>query len=115
MTCTCECHKLSNISELKKCRDKGKSKDKKIKELEKKLLTVTVIVAIMGTIVGKEVVENVLEYFETFDKIKTSITYDIPSKEPKIFPEGEYYGTSPAAGTLAIFGLLALAPTKRRR
>ena len=115
MSCNCDCHKQDNLSKLKKCEDRNKSKEKKIKELEKKLLTLTLVAAIIGTIVGKEAVDSVLEYFTTFNEVKSSIV-DITSNNTdwSIDPP-VYYGVSPAPSSIAVVGLLAFTPVRRRR
>jgi len=115
MNCTCDCHKQNAQSKLKKCEDRGRAKDKKIKELEKKLLTLTIVAAIIGTIVGKEVVDNVVEYFETFDKVKSSITDLTINDSIQEIPFQTYTGVSPSPSTLAVLGLLAFTPVRRRR
>lgn len=115
MVCNCDCHKQDNLSKLKKCEDRNKAKEKKIKELEKKLLTLTIIAAIIGTIVGKEVVDSVLEYFTTFNEVKSSIVNISSDSTDWSIDQPTYYGASPAPGTLAVVGLLAFTPTRRRR
>tara|TARA_R100000808_G_C2141855_1_gene149676 strand:+ start:103 stop:450 length:348 start_codon:yes stop_codon:yes gene_type:complete len=115
MNCTCDCHKQENFSKLKKCEDKNKQKDKKIKELEKKLLTLTVIACIIGTIVGKETVESIADWIDSVNTIKTTIDNVSYIDNNNSINHPGYYGITPAPSTLAIVGLLAFMPVKRRR
>ena len=115
MNCNCDCHKQDNMAKLKKCEDRGRTKDKKIKELEKKVLTLTLVAAIIATIVGKEAVDSILEYFNTFNEVKTSImdvTMDTPDYT---IGTPQAYGVSPSPHSLAVLGLLLFTPTRRRR
>mgnify|MGYP003132876126 CR=1 FL=1 len=114
MTCNCDCHKQDNMTKLKKCEDRGRAKDKKIKELEKKCLTLTLVAAIIGTIVGKETVDKVLEYFETFDKVQNVVNVPSNSSIDPINPP-MVYGVTPSVGTLPVFGLMLFQPVRRRR
>tara|TARA_R100000664_G_C2758692_1_gene147820 strand:+ start:2586 stop:2933 length:348 start_codon:yes stop_codon:yes gene_type:complete len=115
MNCNCDCHKQDNLSKLKKCEDRGKAKDKKIKELEKKILTLTLVAAIIGTIVGKEAVDSVIEYFNTFNEVKSTIVDITTDAGDLTIDSPVYYGISPAPSSLAIFALLAFTPPRRRR
>ena len=56
--------------ELRKCEEKNKSRDKKIKTLEKKILTMTIAAVVGGTIVGKDVLDKIAEYIQSFNSIK---------------------------------------------
>ena len=114
MECNCDCHKRQNASDLQKCREAGKKKDKKIKELEKKFLVLTITIAIVGTIIGKEFVDKLLELFETTERIQNVITLDQTPDYTIPYPP-VYGGISPSPSTLAVFGLFALMPRRRRR
>ena len=114
MECNCDCHKKQNAIDLQKCKEAGKKKDKKIKELEKKFLVLTIAIAVVGTIIGKEAVDKILGFFET----TTQIQNVIGAKQPKDYTISYtdiYGGVSPSPNTLAVFGLLALTPNRRRR
>ena len=116
MNCTCDCHKKESFSELKKCKEKNKQKDKKIKELEKKILTLTVVACIIGTIVGKEAIEYTAQWIESLNTIKTTIdniSYVVP--DTSIDHPGYASGVLPGPSTLAILGLLAFTPVRRRK
>ena len=60
--------------ELRKCEEKNKSRDKKIKGLEKKILTMTIAAVIGGTIVGKDVLDKITQYIQSFNSIKDAAT-----------------------------------------
>ena len=113
MSCNCDCHKENAVSDLKKCQETNKRKTKEINELKKKLMVVTIAVAVAGTLIGKEALNGVLSYFESIDKVKQSIDsigevdYDIPPPA--------YYGISPSPSALTLFALTAFMPTKRRK
>ena len=115
MSCNCDCHKKENYSKLRKCEDKNKAKDKKIKKLEQKVLTLTLIAAIIGTLVGKEVVEEIIAWFDSANQIKAIIDDVTVIDNVPLIDNPKYYGISPAPSSLAIFGLYFLAPTRRRR
>ena len=55
---------------LRKCEEKHKKKDAKIQGLQKKILTMTVIAVVAGTIVGKEFVDEIAAYIESFNSVK---------------------------------------------
>ena len=71
--CNCDCHKVKDKSDLKKCQENSKKKTREINELRKKLLVVTIALAVGGTLIGKESLDKVLEYFQSFDKVKKAI------------------------------------------
>ena len=60
--------------DLRKCEDTNKSKNKKIKGLEKKILTITIIAVVAGTVLGKEVLDKIASYLESFNSIKSAAT-----------------------------------------
>tara|TARA_R110000824_G_scaffold76807_1_gene194566 strand:+ start:1890 stop:2609 length:720 start_codon:yes stop_codon:yes gene_type:complete len=60
--------------DLRKCEDTNKSKNKKIKGLEKKILTMTIIAVVAGTVLGKEVLDKIASYLESFNSIKSAAT-----------------------------------------
>ena len=59
---------------LHKCEERNKSRDKKIKTLEKKILTMTIAAVVGGTIVGKDVLDKIAEYIQSFNSIKDTAT-----------------------------------------
>ena len=115
MTCDCDCHKKDSFSKLKKCEESKKRSKKEIEALKKKVLALTIAFAIVGTLIGKEGLDKVLEYLETLDKVKQSTTKLIErTSHDSGLPYQVYYGTSPSPSTLGVFALTAMMPTKRR-
>ena len=115
MTCNCECHQKDAQNELKKCKEFNKKKTSEISELKKKLLSAMLIIAIGGTLIGKKAFDNVMEYFQTFDKVKSVIGQTSSNGEEfEIFPI-EYGGISPSPSTLGVFALAAFMPKQRRK
>tara|TARA_R100001377_G_C3144239_1_gene93844 strand:- start:5 stop:724 length:720 start_codon:yes stop_codon:yes gene_type:complete len=60
--------------ELRKCEEINKSRNKNIKGLEKKILTMTIIAVVAGTVLGKEVLDKITSYIESFNSIKNAAT-----------------------------------------
>tara|TARA_R100000963_G_C4637553_1_gene101466 strand:- start:1298 stop:1648 length:351 start_codon:yes stop_codon:yes gene_type:complete len=115
MKCDCDCHKKDSFDDLKKCKEARKRSKKEVEALKKKVLMLTIVVAIVGTLVGKEGLDNVLEYFETLDKVKQSTTKLIGSSNNDFeILRPMPYGSSPAPSTLGVFALTAMLPAKRR-
>ena len=115
MECNCDCHKKTAESDLKKCRENSNRKSKEINALKKKLVIATIAIAVGGTLVGKESLDKMIEYFQYYDKVKQSIdgighnsgdTIDIPMPA--------YYGISPSPSTMVVFAIAALLPVARR-
>ena len=115
MVCDCECHKENAVSNLKKCEEQNRRNKKELEVMKKKILALTLAIAVIGTIVGKEGLDRVLEYFETLDKVKQSATrlIETSSAEQEILRPISY-GVSPSPSTLGVFALAAMLPTKRR-
>ena len=116
MKCDCDCHKEKDKSDLKKCQESNKKKTRELNELRKKLLVATISIAVIGTIVGKEALDKVLEYFQTFDKVKQAIDEvgaNTNETNWEIAPS-IYHGISPSPSTMGIFALTLLTPCKRR-
>ena len=101
MKCDCDCHKETAQSELKKCKESNKKKQREISELRTRMLKLTILCAVIGTLVGKEALDVVLEWFSTFDKINSTVL-----ETTNIFP-------SPSA--LAVFAFPLFMPVRRRR
>ena len=49
-------------SELHKCKEQNKVKERKLRDLNKKVITLTVIATIAGTLIGKEALEFIGEW-----------------------------------------------------
>jgi hypothetical protein len=101
MKCNCDCHKKNAQTELQKCRESNKKRQREINELRTRMLKLTILCAVIGTVVGKEALDVVLEWFSTFDKINSTVL-----ETTNIFP-------SPSA--LAVFALPLFLPIRRRR
>ena len=114
MKCDCDCHTKKNESDLKSCKERNKVKDREIARLNKKVLTLTIAIAVVGTVVGQKTLEQIASYFETIDKVKQSID-KVTSGDLKPIEAPLQYGIAPSPSTLAVFGLPLLMPCKRRR
>tara|TARA_Y100001938_G_C8067826_1_gene421321 strand:+ start:1491 stop:1850 length:360 start_codon:yes stop_codon:yes gene_type:complete len=119
MKCDCDCHTKKNESDLKSCKERGKIKDKEIARLNKKIMALTIAIAIGGTLIGKKTLDEILSYFEQYDKVKQAIEKSISlTDEPlqESFDNG-FAGVSvlPSPSAIAVFGLPLLMPCKRRR
>ena len=114
--CNCDCHKKDALSSLQSCKERIKIKERKIKALERKVVTLTVAVAVVGTVVGKETLDKVLDWLDTFDKTKSRIVDTVGQEnlDYTIPAQSIYYGVSPSPSTLPLFAL-AMLPCKRRR
>ena len=115
MVCNCDCHKENAVNNLKRCEEQNKRSKKELESLKKKILALTVAIAVIGTIVGKEGLDRVVEYFETIDKVKQSATrlIETSSVDDEIM-RPSFYGVSPSPSTLGVFALTVMLPTKRR-
>jgi hypothetical protein len=89
-------------NELHKCREQNKVKERKVRELNKKVLTLTVIATIAGTLIGKEALEFIGEWLGMLEGFK-------------IGNGNKTAGVFPAPGTLAVFALFPLLSNGRRR
>jgi len=57
-------------SSCKKCEETKRESATTIKGLEKKIMTMTIVVAITLTLVGKEIADKVFSSFETVQKVE---------------------------------------------
>ena len=57
---------------LRKCEENHKKKDAKIQGLQKKILTMTIAAVVGGTIVGKDVIDKIAAYIESFNSVKNA-------------------------------------------
>ena len=90
-------------NELHKCKEQQKTKDRKIRELNKKVLTLTIIATVAGTLIGKEALEMIGEWLGLLEDFNIGSGGDTSM------------GVFPAPGTLAVFGLAYMFPTPRRK
>jgi len=56
-------------SQLQKCEERHKKKDTKIKGMEKKILTMTIIAVVAGTVLGKDFIDEIASYFKSFNDV----------------------------------------------
>ena len=91
-------------SELHKCKERQKTKDRKIRELNKKVLTLTVIATVAGTLIGKEALEMIGEWLGLMESLNIGKGGSSSS-----------LGVFPAPGTLAVFALYPLVCRTGRR
>ena len=111
MNCDCDCHKKDAGNELRKCREAAKRSKAKIEAMQKRMLVLTIVIAIIGTLVGRAGLDQIAEYFESIDKVKQGATKLIGRQpDPNFMPS-----PFPAPSTGAIFALWALMPTSRRK
>ena len=59
-------------SQLQKCEERNKKKDTKIKGMEKKILTMTIVAVVAGTILGKDFIDEIASYLKSFNSVKDS-------------------------------------------
>ena len=88
-------------NELHKCKEQNKTKERKLKDLNKKVLLLTVIATVAGTLIGKEALEFVGEWLGLLEG------FNIGSNDS--------VGVFPAPGTLAVFALYPLVCRTGRR
>ncbi|QDP48636.1 MAG: hypothetical protein Unbinned97contig1000_21 [Prokaryotic dsDNA virus sp.] len=121
MKCNCDCHKKTAESDLKKCQDNNKRKTKEINVLKKKLMVATIGIAVGGTLVGKETIDKIVEYFQAYDRVKQSIDNSVSMTDQQLKHNTDdsigYWGVSvlPSPGALTVFALPLFTPTPRRK
>ena len=89
-------------SELQKCKEQNKLKEKRIKELNKKFITLTIIAAVAGTLIGKEALEFIGEWLGLLEGLN-------------IGGGGNAVGVFPAPSTFVVFALPLFCRAKRRK
>ena len=89
-------------SELVKCKEQNKLKERRLKDLNKKIITLTIIVTVAGTLIGKEALEVIGEWLGLLED------FNIGGGDTTT-------GVFPAPGTLGIFALALLFPVRRRK
>tara|TARA_R100000008_G_scaffold85594_1_gene75945 strand:- start:592 stop:927 length:336 start_codon:yes stop_codon:yes gene_type:complete len=90
--------------DLKKCQDSQKAKDKKIKDLDKKVFVLTLIAIGIGAILGKEALDSFTEWLNSVSDFRSSVD--------------RLTGfIVPAPGTMALFamGFLITKPKRKRK
>jgi len=89
-------------SELHKCKELNKTKERKLRDLNKKVLTLTVIATVTATLIGKEALEFIGEWLGLLEGFN-------------IGGGNDTVGVFPAPGTLAVFALYPLVCRTGRR
>jgi hypothetical protein len=90
-------------NELHKCNERQKVKDRKIRELNKKVLTLTIVATVAGTLIGKEALEFIGEWLGMLEGVGIG------------GGSRDTAAVLPAPGTLAVFALFPLLSGTRRR
>ena len=85
--------------ELSECQKRHKSKDRKIKTLDKRVFILTLIAIGIGAVLGKETLDKIVEWSDSANGVRNGI-------DGLIFP---------APGTLALFALAFIPAGRRRR
>tara|TARA_R100000664_G_scaffold31617_1_gene45403 strand:+ start:108 stop:443 length:336 start_codon:yes stop_codon:yes gene_type:complete len=85
--------------ELSECRKNHKAKDRKIKTLDKRVFVLTLIAIGIGAILGKEVLDKIVEWLDTANGFRRGVDELI----------------LPSPGTLALFAIAFIPAGRRRR
>ena len=85
--------------ELSECQKRHKSKDRKIKTLDKRVFILTLIAIGIGAVLGKETLDKIIEWLETANGVRRGV-------DDLIFP---------SPGTLALFAIAFIPAGRRRR
>ena len=91
-------------SELHKCKEQNKTKERKLRDLNKKVITLTVIATVAGTLIGKEALEFIGEWLGMLEGLNVGKGGSSSS-----------LGVFPAPGTMAVFALYPLVCRTGRR
>ena len=91
-------------SELHKCKEQNKTKERKLRILNKKVITLTIIATVAGTLIGKEALEFIGEWLGMLEGLNVGKGGSSSS-----------LGVFPAPGTLAVFALYPLVCRTGRR
>jgi hypothetical protein len=89
-------------SELHKCKEQNKTKERKLRDLNKKVITLTIIATVAGTLIGKEALEMIGQWLGLLEDFNIGGGRDT-------------VGVFPAPGTLAVFALYPLICRTGRR
>tara|TARA_R100000329_G_C7580959_1_gene205827 strand:+ start:484 stop:771 length:288 start_codon:yes stop_codon:yes gene_type:complete len=87
--------------DLAECKKRGQKKDKRIKELDKKVFVLTIVAIIIGAILGKEMLQSLVEWIDSINAFRGGI--------------GGLTLNLPSPGTLPIMALAMLPVRGRRR
>jgi len=99
----CRTNEVERLKQdLRKCQEGSKSKDRKIKKLDKKVFVLTAIAVGIGAIFGKEALDGITEWLGSINNFK-SATDNLTGH------------VVPSPGTLAVFAAAFLVTKPRRR
>tara|TARA_R100001082_G_scaffold97381_1_gene65245 strand:- start:210 stop:551 length:342 start_codon:yes stop_codon:yes gene_type:complete len=99
----CQVKELAQTKhELNECKKRGQSKDRTIKQLNKRVFILTAVAVGIGAIFGKEALDSITEWLGSVKAFKSSVQ-DLSGV------------VVPAPGTLFLFALLPLMVKSRRR
>jgi len=91
-------------NELNKCKEQNKAKERKLKALNKKVITLTIIATVAATLIGKEALEFIGQWLGLLEDFNIGGSGGNASM-----------GVFPAPGTLAVFALpLFMGRTRRK-
>ena len=90
-------------NELHKCKEQNKTKERKLRDLNKKVITLTIIATVAATLIGKEALEFIGEWLGLCEDFNIG------------GGGGNSVGVFPAHSTLGVFALAALFPVRRRK
>ena len=91
-------------NELHKCKEQNKTKERKLRDLNKKVITLTIIATVAGTLIGKEALEFIGEWLGMLEGLNVGKGGSSSS-----------LGVFPAPGTLAVFALFPFVGRAGRR
>ena len=91
-------------NELHKCKEQNKTKERKLRDLNKKVLTLTIVATVAGTLIGKEALEFIGEWLGMLEGLNIGKG-----------GSGSSLGVFPAPGTIAVFALYPLVCRTGRR
>ena len=90
-------------SELHKCKEQNKTKERRLKDLNKKVITLTIIATVAGTLIGKEALEFIGEWLGMLEGLNVGKG------------SSSSLGVFPAPGTIAVFALFPFVGRAGRR
>jgi hypothetical protein len=88
-------------SDLSECKKQGQSKDKKIKDLNKKNFVLTMIAIAIAAVFGKEALDAITEWIGSINGFRANV-------------DGFAF-IVPAPSTAALFALALIRPARRRK
>ena len=99
----CQIKELAQTKhELNECKKRGQSKDRTIKQLNKRVFILTAVAVGIGAIFGKEALDSITEWLGSVKAFKSSVQ-DLSGV------------VVPAPGTLAMLALLPLIGGSKKR